>query len=82
MKAQTVLFRSRVNQKRFTDASVILDKLGLSAEDVFEALLAQIVLRRRLPFSIALDDDASKNSTSLLTAQEQGRIWEESLGEY
>jgi len=82
MKAQTVLFRTRVNQERLSEANTILEQLGLTPGDALNALLAQIVLRRSLPFSIALDNPQGSDAHSLLPSQEQGRIWEEAFGEY
>jgi addiction module RelB/DinJ family antitoxin len=81
MSAQTMLFRTRVPEKRMAEASEILAGLGLNPGDAFNALLAQIVLHRGLPFPLRLNDRAD-DTRSLLTAQQQGQVWEESLGEY
>ena len=83
MKAQTTLFRARVDQKRLADADAILNQLGLTPGDAFNALLAQIVLRRNLPFIVSLDSDPRQTDASrLLNDSEQGRVWEEAFGDY
>ena len=83
MKAQTTLFRARVDQKRLADADAILNQLGLTPSDAFNAMLAQIVLRRNLPFAVSLDPDPHQPDFSrVLSESEQGRVWEDAFGEY
>lgn len=85
MNAQTVLFRARVDQQRLVAADEILNRLGLTAGDAVNALLAQIVLRRCLPFPVSLDPSPScrqPDTSRVLSDGEQGRYWEEAFGEY
>ncbi|MDR2463628.1 MAG: type II toxin-antitoxin system RelB/DinJ family antitoxin [Verrucomicrobiales bacterium] len=80
MQTQTTLFRTRIPQKRLTEASGILEQLGLTPGEAFNALLAQIILRRGLPFILTLEYQES--ASTLLTAAQQAQVWEETLGEY
>ncbi len=82
MNAQSILFRARVDGGRLSAATDILNRLGLTPSDAFNALLAQIVLRRSLPFSVSLDAEPNPSVPGLLDAGEQGRVWEEAFGEY
>jgi addiction module RelB/DinJ family antitoxin len=77
MQAQTTLFRTRIPQKRLTEASGILEQLGITPGEAFNALLAQVILRRELPFALTLE-----HRDSPLTAVQQAQVWEETLGEY
>lgn len=84
MNAQTVLFRTRVDENRLSEADAILARLGLTPSDAFNAMLAQIILRRSLPFSVTLDPEPRtfEHQGHLLDAGAQGRIWEEAFGDY
>ncbi len=84
MNAQTVLFRARVDENRLAEADGILARLGLTPADAFNAMLAQIILRRSLPFSVSLDSEPRppERQEQLLDASAQGRIWEEAFGDY
>jgi addiction module RelB/DinJ family antitoxin len=84
MSAQTVLFRARVDENRLAEADGILARLGLTPADAFNAMLAQIILRRSLPFAVALAPEPRPAGTQeqLLDASEQGRVWEEACGDY
>ena len=76
MKEPSVLFRARVPQARLRRAEEILDQLGLKPGEAFNLLLAQIELRKGLPFEVSL------GASPLLSAEEQGDNWNESLGAY
>jgi addiction module RelB/DinJ family antitoxin len=76
MSSTTTLFRTRVPEKRLKNAEKILKQLGLKPGDAFNMLLAQIELRKGLPFEICLQ------SASVLTAHQQAEAWTESLGAY
>ena len=72
--ATTTLFRTRVPTRRLQAASRVLDRLGLKPGDAFNMLLAQIEIRKALPFEVT--------SKPLLTAEQQGEEWADSFGEY
>lgn len=74
MAAETVLFRARVPAQRLRRAEKILQQLGMKPGDAFNLLLAQIELRRGLPFEVT--------TTSLLSADAQASVWTEALGAY
>jgi addiction module RelB/DinJ family antitoxin len=72
----SVLFRARVPADRLKRAEKVFARLGMKASDAFNIFLAQVELRKDLPFVITSKPD------SLLTTAEQGKVWEDSLGEY
>ena len=76
MAANTVLFRSRVPAQRLKRAEKILDQLGMKPGDAFNMLLAQIELRKGLPF------DVTTHPATVLSSGEQAAAWTEALGEY
>jgi addiction module RelB/DinJ family antitoxin len=75
MAEKTTLFRARVPSRRLKRAEKILENLGLKPGEAFNMLLAQIELRRGLPFPVT-------TRGGLLTAEEQGQEWNDALGRY
>jgi addiction module RelB/DinJ family antitoxin len=76
MAANTTLFRARVPAQRLKKAEKILDQLGLKPGDVFNMLLAQIELRKGLPFEV------TTKTRPLLSSDTQAAVWTESMGAY
>lgn len=76
MASNTVLFRTRVPVRRLRNAEKILDQLGIKPGDAFNMLLAQIELRKGLPFEV------STQVAPMLSAEEQTTTWTEALGAY
>ena len=76
MAANTALFRVRVPAQRLKKAGKILDQLGIKPGDAFNMLLAQIELRKGLPF------DVTTRATSMLSSDEQAAAWTEAFGAY
>lgn len=76
MASNTTLFRARVPAQRLKKAEKILAQLGMKPGDAFNMLLAQIELRKGLPFPI------STQVTPLLAAEEQTAEWTRALGAY
>ena len=76
MAAHTTLFRARVPAQRLRKAEKILDQLGLKPGDAFNMLLAQIELRKGLPFAVSTQDAPA------LSSDEQAVAWTEALGAY
>ena len=76
MASNTVLFRSRVPAQRLKRAEKILEQLGMKPGDAFNMLLAQIELRRGLPF------DVTTHPTAVLSSEQQAGEWTEALGAY
>jgi addiction module RelB/DinJ family antitoxin len=74
--AENILFRTRVPAKRLKNAEKILRNLGLKPGDAFNMLLAQIELRKGLPFSVTLDE------TPLVSPERQAELWNQALGAY
>lgn len=67
---------AQVSVKRLRRAEKILQKLGLTPADAVNMLLAQIEIRRGLPFEV------STEPKPLLAANEQAAAWTEVLGAY
>lgn len=74
--SKSVLFRARVPADRLKKAEKVFSKLGMKTSDAFNIFLAQVELRKDLPFSI------TSKPEPLLTTAQQGKAWEEALGEY
>lgn len=72
----SVLFRARVPADRLKKAEKVFSRLGMKTSDAFNIFLAQVELRKDLPFVI------SSKPEPLLTTAEQGKAWEDALGEY
>ena len=76
MAANTTLFRARVPIQRFKKAEKILEQLGLKPGDAFNMLLAQIELRKGLPFNVTTE------TSPMLSSDDQAAVWTESMGAY
>jgi addiction module RelB/DinJ family antitoxin len=76
MDANTILFRARVPAQRLRKAEKILDQLGMKPGDAFNMLLAQIELRKGLPFEV------TTRLPSILSPDEQAAAWTEAMGAY
>lgn len=74
--SSTTLFRARVPTARLRKAEKVFARLGIKASDAFNIFLAQVELRDDLPFTITTKPE------QLLTTSEQGKVWEDALGEY
>ena len=72
----TTLFRTRVPSRRLQAAAEILDKLGLKPSAAINMFFAQVELRGGLPFEVTTEQK------SLISAEAQGDIWNQQLGEY
>lgn len=70
------IFKTTVPQAKLKNANLVLEKLGLSAGDAFNLMLAQIEVRKRLPFAISLQPKP------LLSAKEQADTWTQAYGTY
>ena len=75
--ANTALFRARVPAQRLKNAERILAQLGMKPGDAFNMLLAQIELRKGVPFEIT-----TQARTMLSSSDEQGTAWTEAFGAY
>ena len=72
----SVLFRARVPADRLKKAEKVFARLGMKTSDAFNIFLAQVELRKDMPFSI------TSKPEPLLTTAQQGKAWEDALGEY
>lgn len=76
MASNTILFRARVPARRLKRAEKILDQLGLKPGEAFNMLLAQITLRKGLPFEVNVQPHP------LISADEQAEVWSRTFGAY
>lgn len=76
MSNPTTVFRTQVPVRRLRRAERILHRLGLSPAEAVNMLLAQIEIRKGLPFDVSL------MSRPLLSADEQAAAWTEAFGAY
>ena len=76
MNEATTKFSTQVPVKRLRRSEKILDKLGLTPADAVNMLLAQIEIRRGLPFEVRTQWNP------LLSADEQATAWTEAFGAY
>ena len=74
--SNSVLFRARVPADRLKKAEKVFARLGMKTSDAFNIFLAQVELRNDMPFAITTNGDR------LLTTGEQGKTWDNALGEY
>ena len=74
--AASTLFRARVTSDRLKRAERVFSRLGMKTGDAFNIFLAQVELRDDMPFSITTHPE------KLLTTGQQGKQWEDALGEY
>jgi len=74
--SNSVLFRARVPADRLKKAEKVFAKLGMKTSDAFNIFLAQVELRKDMPFSI------TSKPMPLLTTAQQGKAWVEAVGEY
>lgn len=76
MSESTAVVRARVPARRLQRAEKILHKLGLTAGDAVNLMLAQIEIRQGLPFEV------STRPGAMLSADEQAAEWTNILGAY
>lgn len=74
--SQTTTFKAKVPNARLKKANAVLQKLGLSAGEALNLLLAQIEIQKTLPFA------ASLQPRLLLSAEEQADEWTRTYGAY
>ena len=76
MSESTAVVQTRVHARRLQRAEKLLHKLGLTPADAVNMLLAQIEIRKGLPFKVGI------RPTPLLTTDEQAEEWTKALGAY
>lgn len=76
MPQATTTFKTKVSNVRLRKANAVLEKLGLSAGEAFNMMLAQIEIQKRLPFDVSLQPKP------LLDADEQADEWTKAYGRY
>ncbi len=76
MSQATTTFKTKVPDIRLRKANAVLQKLGLSAGEAFNLMLAQIEIQKRLPFAVSLQPEP------LLDADEQAEEWTKVYGAY
>jgi DNA-damage-inducible protein J len=60
--AKTEAIKARVEPKLKAEAERILDKLGLDASDAIRVFYKQVVLRKGLPFDVAIPNEATRRA--------------------
>ncbi len=76
MSQATTTFKTTVSNSRLKKANAVLQKLGLSAGDAFNLMLAQIEIRKALPFAVSLQPKPLRD------AEEQAGEWTKAYGAY
>ena len=76
MKEETILIRARVDSRKVKKAEKVFSRLGLKMSDAINIFISQVELRDDLPFMVTTKPER------LLSNEEQGKIWNEALGEY
>lgn len=76
MKEETILIRARVDSRKVKKAEKVFSRLGLKMSDAINIFISQVELRDDLPFTVTTKPER------LLSNEEQGKIWNEALGEY
>ena len=76
MKEKTILIRARVDSRKVKKAEKVFSRLGLKMSDAINIFISQVELRHDLPFMVTTKPER------LLSNEEQGKIWNEALGEY
>ena len=76
MSNATTVVQTRVPARRLQRAARILHKLGLTPAEAVNMLLAQIEIRKGLPFEV------STQPKPMLSADEQATEWTKALGAY
>jgi len=59
---KTEAIRARVETKLKAEAERILDELGLDASDAIRVFYKQVVLRKGLPFDVAIPNEATRRA--------------------
>jgi antitoxin component of RelBE/YafQ-DinJ toxin-antitoxin module len=72
----TALFRARVPTQRLRRVEKVFARLGMTLGEAVDLFLAQVELRDDLPFVVTTHPER------LMSTAEQGKVWEEALGEY
>jgi len=73
---KTTLFRARLDTKRLRQAEEVFDTLGLKPSDAINLFLAQVALRKDLPFVVTAQPNR------LQTDEQQAKAWNDAFGEY
>lgn len=60
--AKTEAINAHIEPKLKADAERILDKLGLDASDAIRVFYKQVVLRKGLPFDVAIPNEATRQA--------------------
>ena len=60
--AKTEAIKARIEPKLKAEAERILDKLGLDASDAIRVFYKQVVLRKGLPFDVAIPNEATRRA--------------------
>ena len=76
MKEETIMIRARVDSRKVKKAEKEFSRLGLKMSDAINIFISQVELRDDLPFMVTTKPER------LLSNEEQGKIWNEALGEY
>ena len=59
---KTATIQVRVDAKLKRQASIVLEKIGISASQMVNALYAQVVLRKGIPFELNIPNKKTRNA--------------------
>ena len=69
---KTEAIRARIEPKLKAEAERILNELGLDASDAIRVFYKQVVLRKGLPFDVAIPNEATRRA--MRDVQERRRL--------
>ena len=72
----TTLLRTRVNKQKLKQAEDVFQTLGLKPSDAVNLFLAQVALRKDLPFSVTTQPERLQSDPA------QAKAWNDAIGEY
>ena len=71
MRTDTV--RAKVSHETKVGAEAVLNSVGLSMSEAINLMLIQVIMRRELPFKIALPNVPNEETRKALEATDQGK---------
>lgn len=75
-KTSSTLLRARVDTDRYREAEQVFKQIGLKTSDAINVFLAQVALRKDLPFVVTTEPGR------LISDEEQAYAWDKEFGEY
>jgi|WetSurMetagenome_2_1015567.scaffolds.fasta_scaffold196117_2 addiction module RelB/DinJ family antitoxin len=73
---ETTLLRTRVNKHKLRQAEDVFSTLGIKPSDAVNMFLAQVALRKDMPFKVTTQPERLQDDPA------QAKAWNDALGEY